>query len=211
SASVGIGVVSSVSSRMAASAWVTRRYAGASARRARATSACAAGSISSALTRAMFSSCVPTVSSTSRLWRWWTSTPTTPTVARVTRTKTAASRTASRRQGRSVGGVGVAVGSITRSARRRRLEAERAVQRPGAGAAREQEEEDGRPREVLGVRTRVDEGLDHRDHAEQRQGGQPGGEAEDQEHRAADLERHRHRRGEIGGQQRQLLLVREQL
>src|SRR5437762_1303880 len=149
---------------MAASAWVTRRYAGASARRARATSAWAAGSTSSALTRAMFRSWVPTVSSTWRLWRWCTSTPTTPTVTSVTRTKTQASRTGRRCQGRSAGGVGVGLTSITRSALRLGLEPECLVQRPRAAAARQQEEEDGGPGQMLGVGVRVDERLDHHDH-----------------------------------------------
>src|SRR5882672_2721721 len=124
----------------------------------------------------MFKSCVPTVSSTARLWRWCTSTPTTPTVTSVTRTKTEASRTARRCQGRNAGGVGVGGGltSITRSALRLRLEPECLVQRPGAAAAGQQEEEDGGPGQMLGVGIRVDEGLDHHDHAEQRQRRQPG-------------------------------------
>src|SRR5205085_4803632 len=46
---------------------------------------------------------MPTVSLTSRLWRWCTSTPTTATVARVTTTKTTASWTARRCHARSAG------------------------------------------------------------------------------------------------------------
>jgi hypothetical protein len=47
----------------------------------------------------------------------------------------------------------------------------------------------GSPREVIGPRIRVHEQLDDREHAEERQRGQPRGKTEDQERRAAELER----------------------
>ena len=66
---VVMGLVRSVSSWMAARVWWSLRYAAESVDRVVSTDAWSVGSIWRAATRAMFRSCVPTESSTSRCWR----------------------------------------------------------------------------------------------------------------------------------------------
>src|SRR2546425_2157922 len=136
----------------------------------------------------MLRSWVPTASSSSRFWRSRTSPPTIATLTNVNSANATARRTASRRHtgsaGRAAGG-SVAGLIASAAAALRRLEAQHAVERERPATAGEQEQQERGPRQVLGVRVRIDGGLDDHDHTEKRQRGQPRAEAEDQQGRAA--------------------------
>src|SRR5258705_8319979 len=92
-----------------------------------------------------------------------------------------------------------------------RLEPEQSIERPRARSTREQEDQDRRPGEMLGVGARVDEKLDRHDHAEERQGRQPRRQAGNEEEGAADLERRRYASRNLGRQDGHLVLVGEEL
>src|SRR5712692_5059544 len=87
---------------------------------------------------------------------------------------------------------------------------DQSIERDRPGAADQKEEEDGRPREVLGPRVRIHEQLDDRDHREQRQRGQPRRQSHDQQERAAQLERGGEGRRDLRREDRHLVLVAEE-
>src|SRR5512145_1296998 len=99
----------------------------------------------------MLRSWVPTASSSSRFWRPRTSTPTITTLRKVSSANASARRTARRRQTGSAGradDTGLIASAVPGI---RRLQADGAIDRPGAAAAGEQEEQDRGPGQVLGV------------------------------------------------------------
>src|SRR2546422_6532507 len=122
----------------------------------------------------MLRSWVPTASSSSRFWRSRTSPPTIATLTNVNSANATARRTASSRHTGSAGpvaGGGSVAGLIASAAAAlRRLEAQHAVERERPAAAGQQEQQERGPRQVLGVRVRIDRRLDDHDHTEKRQG-----------------------------------------
>ena len=66
------------------------------------------------------------------------------------------------------------------------------------------------PHEMIRPGTRIDEGVDDRDHAEHRQRRQSSGKSEEEQNRDRQLLDHRHLCGDLRGQQRDLILVSEE-
>src|SRR3954470_19789004 len=112
----------------------------------------------------MLRSCVPTASSSSRFCRSRTSTPTIATLTNVNSANATARRTASRRHTGRPGRAFLIWWNLRTLGSR--LEAQHMVERPGAAPARQQKEQDRGPGQVLGVRIRIDDGLDDEDHAQ---------------------------------------------
>src|SRR6266849_5230217 len=90
------------------------------------------------------------------------------------------------------------------------IEADEAVDGERAGAASQEEDEDGAPHEMLGPCLRVDEELGGHDHAEQGQRRQPGGQPEHEQYRAAELEGRGHGSRDLVRKPGELVLVAEQ-
>jgi hypothetical protein len=88
--------------------------------------------------------------------------------------------------------------------------AQAAVQRPGAAAARHQQQQQAGPRQVGGPGIRIDEDLDHRRHAQQRQRGAAREQAQHQQQREQVFGIRCQVSGEIGRHQRQAVLLLEQ-
>src|ERR687892_514004 len=117
------------------------------------------------------------VSNTSRY------TSTSAPLRNVSAAKATARRMARRRHGGSAGRGDDARSMASADGAIRGLQSDGAIDRPGTATPREQEEQDRGPGQMLGVGVGVDEGLDHRDHPEQRQRRQPGAEPQDQQER----------------------------
>src|SRR5258708_9132720 len=90
------------------------------------------------------------------------------------------------------------------------MEADEPVDGERAGAASQEEDEDGAPHEMLGPCLRIDEELDGHDHAEQGQRRQPGGQPEHEQGRAAELEGRRHDGRDLRRKSGELVLIAEQ-
>src|SRR6185312_2428237 len=87
---------------------------------------------------------------------------------------------------------------------------EPAIERYRPGAARQDEEQQRGPSEMLDPILGIDEGLDDEGHAEHRQRCKPRREAEQQQHRAGELDRGGERRGDLRRDYRHTVLVAEQ-
>jgi len=74
----------------------------------------------------------------------------------------------------------------------------------------EEEDEDGSPHEVLRPCLRIHEELDDHDHAEEGEGGEPTGQSEDEQGRAAQLEAGGHDGRDLRRESRQLVLIAEE-
>src|SRR5260370_8331158 len=85
-----------------------------------------------------------------------------------------------------------------------------AIERERSGTARQDEQEDRRPHQMLDPLLGIDEDLDDEGHAQHRQSSKPGRETENQEHRASELDGGREAPRDFRRRDRYGILVPEQ-